>query len=347
MSQVRHSILNGSRFIAEKWPFVQLTARILCSSASCRLWPVCFRRVDQENDMKVLLAATFGLVLGTFAVDAIAQSGNYSRSRDEGRSASSSQQSSHGRSERSGRGGGDGRVSAPTSSYSQSDGGRSQRGDRQGRGGRGEQPVAQTPNYNANSGRGHDGRGRGNPSGGVSNYSGGHDRGRGNHGSQSYSDNRGRGDDRRGNWDRNRHNYTAQHDNNRHRSSGLSGRDYNRPHHGYNQSGYRPDRRDYRHDRRHWNHPDWRRSWNHGWAGHRYRAPSRYYYPRGYSVRSWSIGYRLPSVFFAPSYHISYGHYGLAPPPYGCTWIRVDRDVMLIDLETGEIVDILYGFYYY
>ncbi len=125
----------------------------------------------------------------------------------------------------------------------------------------------------------------------------------------------------------------------------------------------RGDRHDYRHDRRDdrrdyrgghrysdhskgWRSSGWRSSWNHGWSGTRYRAPARYYYPRGYASRSWSIGYRMPLVFLSSSYYVDYGRYGLTPPPYGCRWLRVDGDLMLVETISGEIVDIIYGFYY-
>ncbi len=109
----------------------------------------------------------------------------------------------------------------------------------------------------------------------------------------------------------------------------------------------RQDRRhDRRYDRRHWRHHDWRRSWRHGWSGHRYRAPSRYYRPHGYYARSWSIGLLLPRAYFAPRYYVNYRDYGLAAPPWGCEWIRVDHDLLLVDLDSGEVVDVLYDFYY-
>lgn len=128
----------------------------------------------------------------------------------------------------------------------------------------------------------------------------------------------------------------------------------NRQYYGYDY-GRRPN--DYRHGNgygygygydRHssWRDRGWRVSWHHGWSGHRYRAPVRYYYPRGYSSRSWSIGIRIPRAYYAPTWYVDYRSYGLAAPPWGCQWVRVDGDVLLVDLDTGEIVDILYNFYY-
>lgn len=101
-----------------------------------------------------------------------------------------------------------------------------------------------------------------------------------------------------------------------------------------------------RHRRDDWRAPQWRRSWYHGWNGHRWRAPTRYYYPSGYSYRRWTVGLFLPQVYWSDSWYLDYRYYGLSVPPYGCRWIRVDGDVLLIDLVTGEIVDALYRFFY-
>ena len=116
---------------------------------------------------------------------------------------------------------------------------------------------------------------------------------------------------------------------------------------------YRHDyQQDHRYDYRYgnyrddWHRSDWRRSWHHGWAGTRYRSPYRYYYPSGYSYRSWRIGYELPLAFLIADYFLDYRPYGLAPPPYGCRWLRVGDDVTLVDMRSGVIVDILYDFYY-
>jgi len=123
---------------------------------------------------------------------------------------------------------------------------------------------------------------------------------------------------------------------------------------GYRNQGYRDyghsDRSYYRDRSRshapHWRSVEWRRSWHHGWSGNRYTAPARYYYPRGFSYRSWSIGYRLPAAFYVPTYYVDYRGYGLAVPPYGTEWVRVDADLLLVDIITGEIIDILRRFYY-
>lgn len=110
----------------------------------------------------------------------------------------------------------------------------------------------------------------------------------------------------------------------------------------------RHDRRDYRHDRHNdWRHPQWRSHWHHGWGGHRYRAPARYVYPRGYGRLDWRIGYTLPRVFLLDRYYVDHHYYRVAPPPYGCRWLRVDGDLLLVELATGYVVEALYDFFYW
>ncbi|GAB2489637.1 RcnB family protein [Arenimonas alkanexedens] len=103
----------------------------------------------------------------------------------------------------------------------------------------------------------------------------------------------------------------------------------------------RSDRRDYyaRQSDRRWNGYNWH-------PQHRYRAPVRYVYPRGYNAYQWRVGHRLPRNYYERSYYVDYRAYSLPPPPYGYHWIRVDRDVVLVALASGLIRDVLYGLYY-
>jgi Ni/Co efflux regulator RcnB len=96
-----------------------------------------------------------------------------------------------------------------------------------------------------------------------------------------------------------------------------------------------------------WRHPEWRSHWHHGWGGHRYRAPVRYVYPRGYGRLEWRIGFSLPSVFLLDRYYVDHHYYRIAPPPYGCRWLRVDGDLLLVELATGFVVEALYDFFYW
>lgn len=143
------------------------------------------------------------------------------------------------------------------------------------------------------------------------------------------------------------------------RNNGYSNR------YGQNQNNSYYDGRNYRNgnrarydtpfDRRHnrsWNgykNHDWTRGpyyYGYNW-GKRYRAPSYYSRPYGYYSRSWQVGYTLPRSYYGSSYYVDYRPYGLAPPPYGYRWIRVDNDVFLVAIASGLIADIVSDFYYY
>lgn len=90
------------------------------------------------------------------------------------------------------------------------------------------------------------------------------------------------------------------------------------------------------------------RRWNgyHWYPQYRYRAPVRYVYPPGYRQYHWRVGHRLPHGYYGRPYYVDYNYYRLPPPPYGYGWVRVDRDVVLVALATGLIIDVLYGLYY-
>lgn len=126
----------------------------------------------------------------------------------------------------------------------------------------------------------------------------------------------------------------------------------------------RDDRRDHRDHRRDryqaaWNprRPEWQRvhytrhdhhdRWDrYYWSPkHRYRAPVRYVYPRGYHHTVWHVGYRMPPPFYARHYHLDHRHYHLPPPPHGHVWVRVDSDVVLVALTTGLVLDVFYNLF--
>ncbi|KFL36980.1 hypothetical protein N788_12085 [Arenimonas donghaensis DSM 18148 = HO3-R19] len=124
---------------------------------------------------------------------------------------------------------------------------------------------------------------------------------------------------------------------------------------------WRADRRDDRHDRRD-DRRDWRRDhrnnhryvrhddrrWrgNHWRSEYRYRAPVRYVYPSGHRHVRWNVGHRMPPAYYARPYYVDYRAYHLPPPPYGYRWVRSDRDVVLVALATGLVLDVLYDLYY-
>ena len=81
------------------------------------------------------------------------------------------------------------------------------------------------------------------------------------------------------------------------------------------------------------------------WFG-RIRGPL-YAYPRGWHYRRWAIGLRLPAILFAPSYYYSdWSALGLEPPLPGYAWVRFGPDLLLVNLRTGEVEDVVYGVFY-
>lgn len=77
----------------------------------------------------------------------------------------------------------------------------------------------------------------------------------------------------------------------------------------------------------------------------RYRA-GRYVAPRGYQVRSWRYGDRLPNGYYATRYRIAdYNRYGLYAPPRGYQWTRVGDDAILTAIATGVVAGAIYSLF--
>ncbi len=103
---------------------------------------------------------------------------------------------------------------------------------------------------------------------------------------------------------------------------------------------YRQDRREYRQDNRQQAraYARWQR------AERRYRAP-RYVAPRGYQVRSWSYGQRMPSYYSRGYVVNNYAAYGLRAPPRGYQYVRSGNDVVLAAVAGGLITAVIAGLF--
>ncbi len=109
----------------------------------------------------------------------------------------------------------------------------------------------------------------------------------------------------------------------------------------------RDDRREYRQDRRD-DRQDYRQQarayerWQR--AERRYNA-GRYAPPRGYQVRTWSYGQRLPS-YYTQGYVVNdYSRYGLRAPPRGYHYVRSGNDVVLAAVAGGLITAVIAGLF--
>ncbi|MGH6871793.1 MAG: RcnB family protein [Rhizomicrobium sp.] len=83
-----------------------------------------------------------------------------------------------------------------------------------------------------------------------------------------------------------------------------------------------------------------------------FRAPRRYHWgtyrrPQGWYAHRWVYGERLPRVWFGRDYWIGdYVSFGLIAPPDGYEWVRVGDDALLVDVDTGEVLQVEYGVFY-
>ena len=118
---------------------------------------------------------------------------------------------------------------------------------------------------------------------------------------------------------------------------------------------------DNRDDRWSGNRDSRRSSWNRSWRNdsrydwQRYRYSNRnlfrsggYYSPyRNYGYNRLSIGLILDSLFYSNRYWLSDPYqYRLPAAPYGTQWVRYYNDVVLVDVYTGEVLDVIHDFFW-
>ncbi len=70
-------------------------------------------------------------------------------------------------------------------------------------------------------------------------------------------------------------------------------------------------------------------------------------YPNGWAYREWAVGAILPPLFLVPDYYYpDWAALGLEPPPPGAQWVRYGPDLLLVDVNTGQVLDVAYGVFY-
>ena len=99
---------------------------------------------------------------------------------------------------------------------------------------------------------------------------------------------------------------------------------------------------------------NWRQDRRYDWRGYRnsnrsaFRA-GRYYAPRGWNsgYRRFSVGLTLPSLFYGQNYWLSDPYQYRLPPAYGTyRWVRYYDDVVLVDIRSGQVVDVIPDFFW-
>jgi len=87
--------------------------------------------------------------------------------------------------------------------------------------------------------------------------------------------------------------------------------------------------------------------YHHNYQAQRRYSLGRYVRPHGWYERSWSYGETLPSIFWSRNYWIDdYWMFGLTIPPYDCQWVRYGDDALLINADSGDILQVVYGLFY-
>jgi Ni/Co efflux regulator RcnB len=82
-------------------------------------------------------------------------------------------------------------------------------------------------------------------------------------------------------------------------------------------------------------------AWRHSIRGSAFR------YPPGFSYRAWATGSVLPPVFLTPGYfYDGFAPLGLGPPPPGYRWVRYGPDLLLVNLASGRVADVVDGVFY-
>jgi Ni/Co efflux regulator RcnB len=66
--------------------------------------------------------------------------------------------------------------------------------------------------------------------------------------------------------------------------------------------------------------------------------------PVGWTARRWGFGEILPRAYWAAPYILAdYWLFALEVPPAGYEWVRNDTDAILVNVNTGEILQVEYG----
>ena len=100
----------------------------------------------------------------------------------------------------------------------------------------------------------------------------------------------------------------------------------------------------------------WRREWRddhrYDWRHHRNRNRSIfhvgiYYDPFGWGYQRYNVGWRLWPNYYGRNYWLDDPWMYRLPPAYpGTQWIRYYDDALLVDTWTGEVIDVIYDFFW-
>jgi hypothetical protein len=100
-----------------------------------------------------------------------------------------------------------------------------------------------------------------------------------------------------------------------------------------------------------WN-THWRNDHRYDWRNYRNRHRSLfrlgfYYDPFGWGYQRYDIGWRLWPSYYSSNFWINDPwYYRLPYAPPGTRWVRYYDDAVLVDMWSGEVVDVIYDFFW-
>jgi hypothetical protein len=103
-------------------------------------------------------------------------------------------------------------------------------------------------------------------------------------------------------------------------------------------------------------HSNWRTDWrrDHRYDWHNYRNQHRsifrlgaYFDPFGWGYQRYNIGWRLWPSYYSSNYWLNDPYmYRLPYAPFPYKWVRYYDDALLVDTYTGQVVDVMYDFFW-
>jgi len=83
----------------------------------------------------------------------------------------------------------------------------------------------------------------------------------------------------------------------------------------------------------------------HPYAWHPVHFPRPWVYPPGFGYRLWAVGAILPPLFWStPTYYYTdWASMGLPPPDPGFQYVEYGPDLLLVNVSTGQVVQVFPG----
>ena len=86
------------------------------------------------------------------------------------------------------------------------------------------------------------------------------------------------------------------------------------------------------------------KAYEHNYQAARVYHVGAYHRPHGWVAHRWGYGEILPRAYWAAPYILAdYWLFALEVPPVGYEWVRDDTDAILVNVATGQIIQVEYG----